>query len=393
LDVDPGQRNEFQRSTVLNAFRDTDTAYQKRRQELDSFRKKEPSLPTSLVMRELPQPRPTRIFIKGDFTRPGDTVSPSTPANLPVLKSGSTFPSRLDLAKWLVSRDNPLTARVLVNRVWQQYFGKGIVETENDFGTQGAPPTHPELLDWLAVSFMNEGWSLKQLHRQIVTSTTYRQTSRISKKDGGPLLPNPTLDRALELDPLNRLLWRQNRLRLDAEIIRDTQLAISGVLDQTIGGAPVFPPQPAGLDAFTQNKREWKTSTGGARYRRAVYTHIQRTTFHPALSVFDAADGYFTCTRRTRSNTPLQALTLLNDPAFAEFAAVLGRSLQQPIGTDVDRIVRGFVLCIGRSPSTTEIETLHRLLDSERKASQDSQAAWISVARVLLNLDETITRE
>lgn len=395
--VPANSRNEFQQATVFNAFRDSNAEYQKRRRELDAFRRGEPVLPTSLVMRELPAPRETRIFIKGDFTRPGNVVAPGTPEILPKLTDPTGKGTRLELAHWLVSRENPLTARVLINRVWQQYFGKGLVETENDFGTQGASPTHPELLDWLAVTFMDRGWSLKQLHRTIVTSATYRQSSVVrphSSAVSATTAPSQFKpQRGESVDPLNRLLWRQNRLRLDAEIIRDTALFGSGLLDRSLGGPSVFPPQPTGLDAFTQNKREWKPSSGGARHRRAIYTHLQRTTFHPALLVFDASDGYFTCTRRARSNTPLQALTLLNDPAFTEFAEGLGRRLIQINTSDAERIRIGFHLTVGRDPSSTESQTLTNLLSGERMAGLNTLESWVSVARVLLNLDETITRE
>lgn len=393
LAVPTADRNEFQKATVFNHFRDSNPEYQQRKKEVDTFRRKQPILPTSLVMKELPSPRETRIFIKGDFTRPGEVVTAGTPVSLTRSTKQPNASTRLDLARWLVSAENPLTSRVLVNRVWQQYFGKGLVETENDFGTQGATPTHPELLDWLAVSFMQHGWSLKQLHRTIVTSTTYRQSSSIAHHVPSSASTASAPPRGESIDPLNRLLWRQNRLRLDAEIIRDSMLVGSGLLDRTLGGPPVFPPQPPGLDAFTQNKREWKTSAGAARYRRALYTHLQRTTYHPALLVFDASDGYFTCTRRTRSNTPLQALTLLNDPAFTEFAEGLGRRLSNTTGSDTDRIQTGFVLCLGRSPKDHELKTLSQLLATERQSGLSSTDTWISVARVLLNLDETITRE
>ncbi len=389
LAVTAKERNQFQTSSVFNTFRDQDPEYQRRRQSLDEVRQAEPKFQTTLVMRELPSPRETRQFIKGDFTRPGDRVFPGIPSILPTLQSEQTQPNRLDLARWLVSKENPLTARVLVNRVWQQYFGRGIVETENDFGTQGSPPTHPELLDWLAIDLMEHGWSLKHLHRRIVTSETYRQDSRIPKRDSS----TATASAGMERDPLNRWLWRQNRIRLDAEIIRDSMLASSGLLDSRVGGPPVFPPQPMGLDAFTQNKREWKVSTGGDRYRRAIYTHLQRTIFHPALSVFDASDGYFTCTRRLRSNTPLQALTLLNSQAFLEFAQALGRQLESISGTPRDKIHRAYDRCLCRPPSLTESRALEQLLEAELQSGANTLDAWTAVARVILNLDELITRE
>ncbi len=347
--------------------------------ELTAWKKKRPASTRTMVMHELAQPRETVIFIKGDFTRPGAKVSPATPAALPPTASHPAR-DRRDLADWLVARGNPLTARVLVNRVWQVYFGRGLVETENDFGTMGSEPSHPELLDWLACEFRDAGWSLKHLHRLIVTSSAYRQAS----------VHRPDL---AESDPRNQWFARQNRLRLEAEQIRDAALVTSGMLDRRMGGPPVFPPQPDGLGAFTQNKRAWVASTGGDRFRRAVYTHLQRSTLHPALSVFDAPDTFTTCTRRQRSNTPLQALTLLNDTAFHELAAAFGKRLAALPGPDVKRIEVGFQLATGRIAQPREIQTLARLLAAERATSPGDDTGWTAVARVLLNLDESITRE
>ena len=343
--------------------------------------------PTTLVLSERPTPRKTTVFIKGDFTRPGEEVGPGTPAVLPAMRGaagGGRGPNRLDLARWLMDPAHPLTARVLVNRVWQQYFGRGLVETENDFGTQGSLPSHPELLDWLAVEFAqpadaaSSAYSLKHLHRWIVTSRTYRQSS----------VQRPEL---LEKDPANRLLARQNRLRLDAELVRDVALSASGLLDPVLGGPPVHPPQPDGVMSLGQVRREWRTSAGGDRYRRGLYTYYWRATPHPALAVFDAPDAFSACTRRNRSNTPLQALTLLNDAAFVDFADALGRRIQAeaPVW---DRVAFGFRLCTGRKPRAMERQRLEELFDVERRQVGEA-GAWQTVARVLLNLDETITRE
>ncbi len=402
-------RNEFQIATAFNAFRDQDPDYRERRKAIDGLRKERPKLPTTLVMKEHSKQRETHVMIKGDFTRLSDKVEPGTPAvfgafrsreasplqvdlpkdavNPPTLREGigskqpqGRAPTRLDLARWLVSQDNPLTARVIMNRVWQVYFGKGLVETENDFGRMGTPPSHPELLDWLATGFISRGWSLKAMHRLIVTSETYRQSSK----------SRPELS---VTDSSNKLLARQNRLRLDAELIRDVHLVASGLLDPRLGGPPVFPPQPLGIDAFTQNKREWKPSTGGDRYRRAIYTHVQRTTLHPALAVFDSADTYVACTRRLRSNTPLQALTLLNDQQFVELAQGLAARIQAHGGDNAARIEFAFQSCVARKPAPAEHEILTRLLAEEEKTEENGARAWLSVARVLLNLDETITRE
>ena len=250
---------------------------------------------------------------------------------------------------------------MIANRVWQQFFGRGIVETENDFGSQGASPTHPELLDWLATEFIQGGWSLKRLQRTIVCSKTYRQSS----------VERPELK---QKDPNNYLLARQQRLRLDAELVRDTALAASGLLSKNLGGAPVFPPIPTSVMGLGQVKRAWNVSTGDDRYRRGLYTFVYRATPAPSLSVFDAPDGQNCTTRRVRSNTPLQALTLLNDTSFFEFATALQTII------DADGIETAFRRCTSRQPTANELKQF---------AGADS----LSVARVLLNLDETITRD
>ena len=316
---------------------------------------------STLVMKELPQPRKTTVFIKGDFTRPAEDVTCGTPAVLPPLGSDKDRVTRLDLARWIVAANNPLTSRVIVNRVWQQYFGRGLVETENDFGLQGSPPSHPELLDWLAVDFMEHGWSLKALHRRIVTSHTYRQDSR------------ERFDLRTK-DPGNYLLARQRRLRLDAEIVRDIALSASGLLSSKMGGPAVYPPIPAGVMGQGQANREWKVSAGEDRYRRGLYTFVYRATPPPSLNVFDAPEGLSSCTRRNRSNTPLQALTLLNDANFFEFATALSKLIQR------DGIETAFRRCTSRHPGPDELKVFADL-------------SPLDAARVLLNLDETYTRE
>ena len=362
---------------------------------------------TTMVLREQATPRETHVLKGGDFTRPGAKVEPGTPAVLPPLPKGEKA-SRLDLAKWLVSPENPLTARVTVNRVWGVYFGTGLVETENDFGTRGTPPSHPELLDWLAAEFVAKNWSMKSLHRLIVTSATYRQSSRA----------RPDL---AEKDPRNRLLARQTRLRLDAEVVRDVALAASGLLDPKVGGPSVFPPQPEGVSQFTQVKRAWKPDEGASRYRRGMYTHFWRSAPHPALTVFDAPDAGTACTRRSRSNTPLQALTLLNDAGFAEYAyGLAARLLRDGGSSDADRVRHGFRLCLGREPGAAETRRLVEFVAKQREhyaanpaeaatllgsggpagkklaegpGEAETKAALVLLSRVLLNLDEFITRE
>jgi hypothetical protein len=329
----------------------------KRLQELEQRRKE---IPTTLVMKERKEPRATHLLIKGDFTRPAELVTPGTPGVLHPFNAVSQ-PSRLDLAHWIVDPANPLTARVLVNRFWQQFFGSGIVTTDNDFGVTGAFPTHPELLDWLAVSWQEEGWSVQRLHRLIVTSRTYRQSS-VVRED------------SRQLDPLNQWWSRQNRLRLDSELVRDALLSASGQLSRKVGGPSVFPPIPDGILNQGQGKQSWKLSQGEDRFRRGLYTFCYRATPAPANSVFDAPDAASTCTRRLRSNTPLQALTLLNDPAHVELAEAMAGRIEREGLADAMRAT------ISRSPDPWEISQL------------EGMDRWTQ-ARILLNLDEAITRE
>ena len=392
------QRDDQQSQILADFLKTQDIGLGERLATISDLKKREPKFPTTLVMQERAKPRETHIHLGGDFTRPGERVSPG---GLRVLHP---FPqtenlTRLDLAKWLVDPKGPLTARVTVNRFWQQYFGKGLVETENDFGTQGALPTHPELLDWLATEFIARGWSQKAMHRLIVTSATYRQSSS----------HRPDL---AERDPYNRLLARQSRLRLEAEIIRDAALTASGLLNAKLGGPPVFPPQPDGVFGFTQIPRVWKASASSDRYRRGMYTHFWRSAAHPALIVVDAPDSIAACTRRNRSTTPMQALTLLNDQAFVEIAqGMAARLLKEKAVNNTERIRHAFRLCLARPPSAAETERLERFylgqLQAFKAAPEEAKmlagtmpardlpefAAWTALARVLLNLDEFITRE
>ena len=389
-------RNFDQQRTVFAALVKTDKRFNSLNAQLKDREAGVSPKVTSLVTQELPKPRETRVFIKGDFTRPDALVQRGVPAALPSLNKPE--PSRLDLAQWLVSRDNPLTARVIMNRVWQQYFGRGIVETENDFGTMGSAPTHPELLDWLATEFMAQGWSLKAMHKAIVMSQTYRQSSAqfsvlSAKTEASTENSALSTSHPQTFDPRNYLLWRQTRLRLDAEIVRDVSLTASGLLAPKLGGPPVYPPIPEGVMSLGQVKRPWPVSKGADRYRRALYTFVFRATPPPSLSVFDAPEGLGTCTRRIRSNTPLQALTLLNDAAFDEFAIALGKRLQSVKQSDEQRLHHGFQLCTARTPTHEESKRLQALLQDERQAGSDETMAWRLVARVLLNLDETVTRE
>jgi hypothetical protein len=348
---------------------------------LRELRKREPAITSSLIMRELPKPRPSYIHVAGDFLQHGTTVVPGVPA---VLSSRPVTGNRLDLARWLVDPGNPLTARVTVNRMWQELFGSGIVDTENDFGLLGTKPTHPELLDWLATEFVERKWSQKAMMRLIVTSAAYRQASH----------RRPDLK---EIDPFNRLFARQARMRLEAEILRDSALEASGLLTPSIGGPSVYPPIPDGAMAVTQVKRPWPTATGPDRYRRGMYTFFYRSIPHPGLALFDAPDATTACTRRIRSNSPLQALTLLNDEAYVEFAQALAARVLKEAPAKEERIDRAFLLALGRKPVPVERDRLSRFLALERdeysKAENPELAAWTQGARVLFNLDDFMTRE
>jgi mono/diheme cytochrome c family protein len=423
LDIPAGMRTPAQRETLAKEFARAESnqfateiaALEAREKELAK------SVSTTMIMRERTAPRETFIHLRGDFLRRGDAVAPGVPAAFPSLPQSSTRLNRLDLARWLVDPRNPLTPRVTVNRVWQSYFGIGIVETENDFGTQGAEPSHPELLDWLALEFAGPrdtastkgaagsatadpyacGWSLKRLHRLIVTSNTYKQSSKA----------RPEL---AVIDPTNRLLARQNRLRLEGELVRDVTLAASGLLSRKMGGPGVYPPQPAGTDLFTQVKRAWPESKGEDRYRRGVYTWQWRSNPYALFATFDGPNGTVTCTRRLRSNTPTQALMLANDQSLFEMAQALAvRTMSAPATTDADRIRHAFLRCLSRPPTDAEAARLlafyRAQVQSFTTAAADAAsvapkerpagfgvpeaAAWTSVARVIMNVDEFITRE
>lgn len=355
---------------------------------------------TTLVMKQTPNP--THIFVRGDPAQPGQQVTPGVPEFLHRLQAvESTAPNRLDLARWIVSVENPLTPRVTVNRIWQRYFGRGLVETENDFGRQTPEPQYRKLLDYLANEFRDGGWDLKQLHRTIVTSATYRQSSDVRRE-------------LAAVDPGNQLLARQRRLRLEAEIIRDVSLASGGLLSPKIGGPSVFPYQPDGILENRATPATWTVSEGEDRYRRGMYTWVWRLTPHPHLSLLDAPDGITACTRRDRSNVPVQSLTLLNDPTFIECARGLAaRVLKDSAGTDEARITFVFRTCLSRNPQPRELAIIKKLLDAQRlslarnpaeahQIVQDTlketeapieRAAWVVVCRTVLNVDEFITRE
>jgi hypothetical protein len=428
LAIPAGQRTPQQRREVFDFYRTTDAAFAEANKKIDELMKEWPYGPVTLALAARETPRETRLFKRGDWKRPGDAVTPGTPAALPPMPAGAP-PNRLGLAQWIVARGNPLTARVIVNRIWQQYFGQGLVSTPEDFGTRCELPSHPELLDWLAVEFMTPtwgardkgtrgqgdkgtggqgdkgmGWSIKQLHRLIVHSAVYRQSSKVTPK-------------LLEADPYNILLARAPRLRVEAEVVRDIALAAAGLLNRKIGGPSVFPPLPAGVMDLAYAGFKWENATGEDRYRRGMYTFWKRSVPYPAMTAFDQPNGEFSCTRRVSSNTPLQALTTLNDVTFMEAAQALALRVWREGGADDRaRMIYAFRLCTARTPDEFELKKLLELLDDQKKVFAGQTAAavyvtamdlsripegldlhqvapWTMVARVLLNLDETITRE
>ncbi|MCI0684967.1 MAG: PSD1 and planctomycete cytochrome C domain-containing protein [Gemmataceae bacterium] len=392
--------NAKERQLVFDYLGKDDKTYKQLSKALADHVKKPPT-PAYVPTLAANGGRKTHVLIRGDFLRPGVAAAPGVPAVLPPLKSRGQ-PGRLDLARWVVSTENPLTARVITNWVWHHYFGRGLVATLEDFGAQGERPSHPELLDHLASQFMQCGWSLKRLHRYIVTSATYRQSSRVRPELAGR-------------DPMNILLARQNRIRFEAEILRDNALAVSGLLVGKVGGPSVKPPQPAGISELTYaNAARWVESKGEDRYRRGMYTWFQRTSPHPLLTMFDAPDANLSCVRRDRTNTPLQALTLLNDATFVECAQALAkRIMTDKTGSVSERLDHGFRLCVGRHPSAAEQEQLQTMYDEVLALAQANPkeaarlagaaspanvpvaegAAWVTVARMLMNLDEFVTRE
>ncbi|MEI6713219.1 MAG: PSD1 and planctomycete cytochrome C domain-containing protein [Verrucomicrobiota bacterium] len=371
--------------------------------------KKDPNIVELMIMKEVKTARPTYLFKRGDFLQPDEPAGTLTPGILSAIQavmkdSPSAFRNRLELAQWLVNPTNPLTPRVTVNRIWLRYFGRGIVETEEDFGSQGSAPVHPELLDWLSSEFVKCGWSMKQLHRLIVTSATYRQASAA----------RPDL---VDKDPRNLLLARQERLRVDAEILRDSALVASGLLNPALGGPGVKPPQPDGVSSFTQSNRPWVAETGPDRYRRGLYTLFLRSAPHPLFTTFDAPDFQSVCTRRTRSNTPLQALSLANDKAFFECAQALASRIVTQAGVSADLKVwlqQLGMVCFSRELSASELTVLSGYFEKQqtRFAKQpdagvpflteqlrasgvplEKASALVCVARTLLNTDTFVTRE
>ena len=369
--------------------------------------------PATLGFRERPpeNPRPTFIHNRGEYLQPTEPVTPGVPAFLNPI-AGNAKPDRLALARWLVSPENPLTSRVIVNRQWAAFFGRGIVKTTEDFGYQGEVPTHPELLDWLAVEFVKQGWSLKKLHRLIVTSATYRQSSVLSaqksvlsipksgagdqKQGTASGVPLSTEHWALSTDPDARLLSRFPRTRLDAEIIRDAALASGGLLVEKIGGPSVRPPQPEGVTEAAYGGG-WTPSTGPDRWRRSLYTFSKRTAPFALYNTFDGPTGEACIPRRDVSNTPLQALTLLNDIVFTEAAQSFGKILAGRNASDAEKLDEAFRRIVCRKPADDERATLLKFFQTQRARLTDGKpsadaAAWSALVRALFSLDEVVTK-
>ena len=368
----------------------------------------EAEIPTTLVMEEQKEMRPTFILMRGAYDKPGEKVTAATPGVLPALAADLPH-DRLGLAKWLVSRENPLTARVIVNRFWQHFFGTGLVRTSEDFGSQGEQPSHPELLDWLAVTFQESGWDVKKLVKMIVTSETYKQSSQFSVRNA-------------QLDPMNTWLSRGPRHRLSAEVIRDQALAASGLLVEKIGGPSVKPYHPPGLYEQVVAQRDnpkatYQQGTGDDLHRRSLYTYWKRSVPHPGMLLFDAPFRETCALRRSRSNTPLQALNLMNDPTYVEAARFLAQRMIKEGGASIEsRLTHGFRLLLARKPSPQELQVLTAAVErsiqdfakdaeaakkllslgeakSDDKLPPAELAAYTTVASTLINLDETITKE
>lgn len=399
------ERTKEEDTQIAEAYKQTDLTRKELVSKVDSLKSQlsalEKAIPTTMVIAELATPRTTHIQIRGDFLRKGAEVKTDVPEVLPPISTQNSYVTRLDFSHWLMSNENPLTARVTVNRFWQRLFGLGIVRTENDFGIQGELPEHPELLDWLASEFRDSDWSMKAFHRLVLTSATYQQSS------------NMTVE-LLEQDPDNRLLARQSRIRLEAEAIRDCSIQAAGILSTKLGGKGVYPPQPEGIYILTQQKKAWPESKGDDRFRRAMYTYFWRTSPYPLMPTFDAPEANTTCTRRSRSNTPLQALTLANDRAFFEFAQMLAEQvLKSEDLSESEKINLAFQRVLTRMPTQFEQVRLQQFLDQQKTwyaehpedanaaapghlptdlATSDA-AAWTALSRVLLNLDEFITRD
>ena len=415
LTIKSSERNAKQQQIILEHFKKLNTGYLavvKAEREHAAEAPQAPATKAQSVV-EINTPRQGHIHLRGNFLTPGAAVETAGFMVLPPVKPRGEQVDRLDLAQWTVSADNPLTARVTINRIWQRYFGRGLVATSDDFGKQGELPSHSELLDWLAHEFRTQGWSLKHIHRLILTSSVYRQASAIRND-------------LTEIDPDNRWLARQHRARVEAEIVRDLALDAGALLSHRVGGPSVRPPQPSEYASLTYaNSAQWNTSSGDDKYRRGLYTFFQRTSPYPMLITFDSPDSTQCVTQRSRSNTPLQALTLWNDRVFNECAQRLALRVLTEVPTDSGsgkrsevlrraRIEYLFLTCLSRYPTDSEYQSVTKYLESQLSQLTENQenanaivgerpfpktvatstaAAWVALGRVVLNLDEFITKE
>jgi hypothetical protein len=422
LALPASQRSQEQQRELFSIYRHSDSSFEDLNKQIDKAWADWPQAPTTMVLRQRPTPRITHVFKRGDRLRPDEPVNPDALACLHPFPTNAPR-NRLGLARWITDPHSPTTARVAVNRIWQAYFGQGLVTTSEDFGTRVEPPSHPELLDWLACELMQptvessvmalrtprsavrtSSWSLKHIHRLVVNSATYRQSSRVTPE-------------IYAKDQFNRLLERGPRLRVEGEVVQDIALAVSGLLNPKIGGPSVYPPIPGSVGDTAYGGFSWPETKGEDRYRRGLYTYWKRSLPFPALTAFDAPTGDTSCPRRVRSNTPLQALTTLNEKTFVEAAQAMAMRVMKEGGADDRARARfAFRLCTGRPPAFDELEKLLQFWKQEyehfenntasavKVASPDATnlppeinlhrtAAWMMVSRALLNLDETITKE
>ncbi len=383
LDLPAEKRSAAQKRDLWKHFREIDPGMIELGSKLKKHQRAAPKYreEQALVLATLTNAPKTFVHVRGDFLRPGEEVRPGVPRVLNPLES-SGEPTRLDLARWMVAQENPLTARVAVNHLWIHLFGRGLVNTPEDFGVRGEAPSHPELLDWLATEFQRNGWSRKQLIRTIVTSATYRQSSQV----------RPEL---LRRDPQNILLARQNRLRVESEIVRDLFLDAGGLLNRSLGGASIYPSIPADVKAVGYGVGgTWTETEGAEKYRRGLYVTVRRTVPYPLSATFDGANPSECTAKRERSNTPLQPLALLNNPVFAGAAEAFSQRLVELPGKPRVKLDAAFRICFSREPSRAELNRLEQLYRDELKLAQANEAqAWRAVADVVLNLDEFLTRE
>ncbi len=384
LALAPPERTDAQRKELARFYKEVDPGLNDFAARLKAHQRRAPQYREEqwMQLRARTNSPATHVHVRGDFLNRGERVEPAVLQTLNRFQPRKETADRLDLARWIVSPENPLTARVAVNHLWLHLFGRGLVNTPEDFGTRGEPPSHPDLLDWLASEFQQRGWSRKEIIRLIVTSATYRQGSDVRPE-------------MLARDPQNELLARQNRLRVEAEIVRDLFLDASGLLNREVGGPSIYPPIPEDVKAAGYGVGgEWVVTEAPERYRRGLYVANRRTVPYPVAMTFDQANPNECSARRERSNTPLQPLSLWNNPVFAECSEALARRMGEAAGDRRAKILFGFRICLGREPSRAELHRLEKLFTDEvKRAGATEEQGWRAVAEVLLNLDEFLTRE